>query len=105
MITGFVMIGLLAMVSLSTFSSQAAADDTCSKSVKDNKANATATAAPTAFDKMPAVGTKAKCLIMDQEFTVSKKTASSTYKGKTYVFCCPGCKPKFEKNPEKYLKK
>ena len=29
----------------------------------------------------------------------------SVYKGKTYYFCCPGCKPLFDKNPEKYIKK
>lgn len=36
----------------------------------------------------------------------SVKTAvgHSTYKGKTYYFCCPECKPKFDKNPAKYIK-
>jgi YHS domain-containing protein len=29
----------------------------------------------------------------------------SVYKGKTYYFCCAECKPKFDKNPEKYIKK
>lgn len=29
----------------------------------------------------------------------------SVYKGKTYYFCCAGCKPLFDKNPEKYIKK
>lgn len=28
----------------------------------------------------------------------------SVYKGKTYYFCCSGCKPQFDKNPEKYIK-
>jgi YHS domain-containing protein len=60
--------------------------------------------APTAFDKQPAVGTKAKCLVMQNEFTVNKATTFSQYKGKHYAFCCPGCKPKFEADPEKYLK-
>ncbi len=27
----------------------------------------------------------------------------STYKGKTYFFCAPGCKHSFDKDPEKYL--
>jgi Cu(I)/Ag(I) efflux system membrane fusion protein len=27
------------------------------------------------------------------------------YEGKKVYFCCPGCKPEFEKNPEKYLAK
>ena len=25
------------------------------------------------------------------------------HKGKTYYFCCPSCKARFEKDPEKYL--
>lgn len=27
------------------------------------------------------------------------------YKGKKVYFCCPGCKEKFEKEPEKYIAK
>ncbi len=27
------------------------------------------------------------------------------YKGKKVYFCCPGCKPKFEADPEKYAAK
>lgn len=27
----------------------------------------------------------------------------SAYKGKTYYFCCAGCKPRFDKNPGKYV--
>ena len=34
-----------------------------------------------------------------------KKTPYKTeYKGKTYYFCAKGCKEKFEKNPEKFIK-
>ncbi len=29
----------------------------------------------------------------------------SEYKGKTYYFCCPSCKEKFDKDPEKYVGK
>ena len=29
----------------------------------------------------------------------------TTYKGKKVYFCCPGCKPEFEKDPEKYIAK
>jgi len=28
----------------------------------------------------------------------------SEYKGKTYYFCAPMCKQKFDRNPEKYVK-
>ncbi|HIH70400.1 MAG TPA: YHS domain-containing protein [Methermicoccus shengliensis] len=27
----------------------------------------------------------------------------STYKGKVYYFCAPGCKKSFDENPEKYV--
>ncbi len=30
--------------------------------------------------------------------------AKSDYQGKTYYFCAPGCKAKFDKEPEKYSK-
>jgi YHS domain-containing protein len=33
------------------------------------------------------------------------KELFTMYKGKKVYFCCPGCKPEFEKNPEKYLAK
>lgn len=36
---------------------------------------------------------------------VSKAAGKSVYKGRTYYFCCPSCKPEFDKNPEKYVKK
>jgi YHS domain-containing protein len=55
------------------------------------------------FDGMPPVGTKAKCPVMGTEFQVTKETQSSVYKGKTYVFCCNGCKPQFDANPDKYV--
>jgi YHS domain-containing protein len=35
----------------------------------------------------------------------SEAKISYEYKGKTYYFCCEGCKEKFAKNPEEYLKK
>ena len=33
------------------------------------------------------------------------KDIFTEYKGKKVYFCCPGCKPEFEKNPEKYINK
>jgi len=29
--------------------------------------------------------------------------AKTTYRGKTYYFCAPGCKEEFEGNPEDFL--
>ena len=33
------------------------------------------------------------------------KSLFTVYKGKKVYFCCVGCKPEFEKNPEKYVGK
>ncbi len=33
-----------------------------------------------------------------------KAAASSIYNGRKYFFCCPGCRAKFEAEPEKYLR-
>jgi YHS domain-containing protein len=33
------------------------------------------------------------------------KELYTEYKGKKVYFCCPGCKDKFEKEPEKYVTK
>ncbi|MDH7510997.1 MAG: YHS domain-containing protein [Methanolinea sp.] len=38
------------------------------------------------------------------KMTVDEKTARfrTEYRGKTYYFCAPGCKKKFDADPEKY---
>lgn len=33
-----------------------------------------------------------------------KATAKSTHEGRTYCFCSPGCRDKFERNPQQYAK-
>ncbi|MBI3947285.1 MAG: YHS domain-containing protein [Armatimonadetes bacterium] len=35
----------------------------------------------------------------------AKAAGKSVYKGKTYYFCCKGCKPQFDKNPAKHIGK
>lgn len=46
------------------------------------------------------------CAVMQHEIgVVDADTPKSVYKGKTYYFCCAACKPTFDKNPEKYVKK
>jgi len=45
------------------------------------------------------------CPITGEKIASVKDAAgSSTYKGKTYYFCCASCKPMFDKNPAKYAK-
>ena len=34
-----------------------------------------------------------------------KAAAQSAYEGKTYYFCSPGCKRKFDANPRQYVSK
>jgi YHS domain-containing protein len=36
--------------------------------------------------------------------SISDAAGHSVYKGKTYYFCCSGCKPMFDANPAKYVK-
>jgi len=45
------------------------------------------------------------CPVTGEKIASIKDAAGhSTYKGKTYYFCCSSCKPEFDKNPEKYIK-
>ena len=34
----------------------------------------------------------------------AKAAGQTEYAGKTYYFCSPGCKAKFEANPKQYVK-
>ena len=44
------------------------------------------------------------CPVSKNKVNPAKAVDKAVYKGKTYYFCCAGCKPLFEKNPRKYLK-
>jgi YHS domain-containing protein len=48
---------------------------------------------------------KVTCPVSGSTFNKSEAAGSMEYEGKTYYFCCAGCKEKFEKDPEKYAKK
>ncbi|KPJ65213.1 hypothetical protein AMJ44_10750 [candidate division WOR-1 bacterium DG_54_3] len=48
---------------------------------------------------------KVVCPVCHHEFKKSEAKATYEHEGKTYYFCCEGCKEKFAKNPEEYLKK
>jgi YHS domain-containing protein len=50
-------------------------------------------------------GDKVTCPVMGHEIEKSEAASSLEYNGKTYYFCCTGCKEKFEQDPEKYTKK
>lgn len=50
------------------------------------------------------IGNKVICPVTGSKFNITKDSVYVEYKGKIYFFCCPGCKPKFESSPEKYIK-
>ncbi len=57
--------------------------------------------------KHPAKATKAVlvCPVTGEKIASIKDAAGhSTYKGKTYYFCCSSCKPMFDKDSAKYIK-
>jgi len=69
----------------------------------EQPAKPAAAKAPMAFDEKPAVGTKAFCPVMKNEFVISKSSDRSEFEGKHYAFCCPGCKPQFDADPKKFI--
>ncbi len=68
--------------------------------------SAAALAAP-AHTVKPAATVKAAALVCpvsgDKIASAAKAYSHETYKGKTYYFCCPACKPTFDKNPDKVI--
>ncbi len=61
--------------------------------------------AASSFDAVPAVGTFAACAVTGEKFHTTADTEHSTHEGRVYVFCCDGCKGKFDKDPASYLSK
>jgi YHS domain len=50
------------------------------------------------------IGTKMKCAVTGEDFTVGAKTVQVVYQGKRYAFCCADCLPEFNKNPTKFAR-
>jgi YHS domain-containing protein len=46
---------------------------------------------------------KISCPVSGADATNAPEALRTEHKGKTYFFCCAGCKTEFEKNPEKYI--
>jgi Cu+-exporting ATPase len=44
------------------------------------------------------------CPVSGGKVEITAETPRSTYNGKTYYFCCAGCKESFDKNPQGYVK-
>lgn len=43
--------------------------------------------------------------VCGMEVDETRAAGKSEYKGQTYYFCAPGCKEKFDRNPEQYVRK
>lgn len=68
-------------------------------------AAAPAFAAPAAKRAAPAHAAALVCPVTHETIASADKAyAKEVYKGKTYYFCCPDCKPQFDKNPAAYVK-
>lgn len=48
---------------------------------------------------------KVTCPVTGRPVVDLDKAPKSEYKGQTYYFCCPSCKEKFDRDPEKYVGK
>jgi YHS domain-containing protein len=64
-----------------------------------------ATVATSSEPPMIPFGTKMKCPVSGEDFTVSPKTTQIVFEGKRYAFCCDDCLPEFNKNPAKFAQK
>lgn len=49
-------------------------------------------------------GDKSTCTVTGEEIDVTADSPHSEHNGKTYYFCCGGCKKKFDADPSKYTK-
>ena len=71
----------------------------------DAKAAAKHKNAPSSFAAQPAKGTWATCPVSGEVFQIDGDTGFTNYGGRVYAFCCPDCKPDFDKTPAKFVKK
>jgi YHS domain-containing protein len=87
---------IVAAVALSVLSGAAGAHEGHAHGAKAKSGSVAKTAAKKARLICPVTGDK----------IASAKAAfgHTTYKGTTYYFCCPECKPRFDKNPAKFVK-
>ena len=49
-------------------------------------------------------GDVSRCTVTGEEIEVTAETPHAEHDGKTYYFCCAGCKKKFEADPTKFTK-
>jgi YHS domain-containing protein len=77
----------------------------CAKAPPPAPASLTPAVASAGDPPLIPIGTKMKCPVSGDPFTVDEKTQQLVYQGKRYAFCCSDCPPEFRKHPEKFAKK
>jgi len=77
---------------------------TCPMMGGKSKATSKTMSCPVMVSKAKTTPAAVKCPVMGGVVKNTKTAPKSVYKGKTYYFCCPDCKPTFDKNPENYIK-
>lgn len=55
------------------------------------------------LNQQQATEEKVQCPVMKNRLLPSEAADKAEYNGKTYYFCCGGCKEKFLAEPEKYV--
>lgn len=98
-------VGLLALASVSTVAcggKQVAPAAASSPAGGSSAALATSAAVKTPGEAN--VGDTARCPVSGEEFTVEAGSPKAEHDGKTYYFCCAGCKKKFEAGPSRFTK-
>lgn len=63
---------------------------------------AAAADAQRSFEGAPPVGAHAICPVSHEAFTVTAETQTSEHEGRTYAFCCPNCKGRFDADPAQF---
>lgn len=96
--------GILTALSLAGFMMAAAPAVQAKSEDQAGETKAAAKPAPKVFTSPQKEGTKATCPVTGDAFVIDKDTVHAEYKGKHVYFCCPGCKGKFDKDPEKFTK-
>jgi YHS domain-containing protein len=74
----------------------------CAKPAKPSKTSKEPVADKAVATAAAATDEQTTCPVMGNPIDKQYKTE---YKGKTVYFCCPACKPEFDKDPEKYVAK
>jgi xanthine dehydrogenase accessory factor len=59
--------------------------------------------AQASFEGAPPVGAHALCPVSHEAFTVTADTETAEHQGRTYAFCCPNCKGRFEADPTQFV--